>query len=142
MKRERVTNIAASVKQRLLNLSKERGEDPNLLFTRYAAERFLYRLSQSQQADRLVGSIRATFKQRHVGLPSDTPVALTDEFGTNPLKQAQWQAFLNRTVLQEPCEQDLRVVVSKLAEFLTKPLSAVRTGGPFVKRWPAGGPWE
>jgi hypothetical protein len=40
--------IAVSVKQRLLNLAKQRGEDYNLVLTRYALERFLYRLSCSQ----------------------------------------------------------------------------------------------
>lgn len=40
-------NLSASVHQRLLNLSRERGDDPNYLFIRYGAERLLYRLSQS-----------------------------------------------------------------------------------------------
>jgi len=44
-------NIAASVRQRLLNLSRSRKEDFNLILTRYAVERFLYRLSQSNHAD-------------------------------------------------------------------------------------------
>lgn len=37
---------AASIHARLLNRAKERGEDFNLVLTRYAIERFLYRLSQ------------------------------------------------------------------------------------------------
>lgn len=40
------TGRAASIHARLLNRAKERGEDFNLLLTRYAIERFLYRLSQ------------------------------------------------------------------------------------------------
>jgi len=47
-------NVAASVRQRLLNLSKERGEDFNLVLVRYAVERFLYRLSRSKHRDRFV----------------------------------------------------------------------------------------
>lgn len=39
---------AASIRARLLNRAKERGEDFNLLLTRYATERFLYRMSVSQ----------------------------------------------------------------------------------------------
>jgi len=35
----------ASIHARLLNLAKERGEDFNMILTRYAIERFLYRLS-------------------------------------------------------------------------------------------------
>ncbi len=38
-------NIAASIHARLLNRAKARGEDFNLVLTRYAVERFLYRLS-------------------------------------------------------------------------------------------------
>ncbi|MHB1515789.1 MAG: nucleotidyl transferase AbiEii/AbiGii toxin family protein [Acidiferrobacteraceae bacterium] len=37
-----------SIRQRLLNLSVHRGEDPNLTLTRYALERLLYRLACSE----------------------------------------------------------------------------------------------
>ena len=47
-------NLAASVHQRLLNQSKARGVDFNLLLARYAIERFLYRLAQSPYADQFV----------------------------------------------------------------------------------------
>jgi len=47
MTRSRPANLAASVRQRLLNLSVSRGEDPNLTLTRYALERLLYRLAHS-----------------------------------------------------------------------------------------------
>lgn len=41
-------NLAASVKQRLLNLARERGEEFNLLLNRFGIERLLYRLSRSE----------------------------------------------------------------------------------------------
>jgi hypothetical protein len=44
---------AASIRARLLNQAKARGEDYNLVLTRYAIERFLYRLSLSPARDRL-----------------------------------------------------------------------------------------
>jgi len=47
-------NFAASVKQRLLNLAGERGEDFNFLLTRYGIERLLYRLSQSDHAGEFI----------------------------------------------------------------------------------------
>ena len=43
-------NIAASVRDRLLKLSRERGEDFQLLLTRYSIERLLYRLGCSGYA--------------------------------------------------------------------------------------------
>lgn len=47
-------NLVASVRQRLLNLSRERKEDFQLVLTHYVIERFLYRLSQSPYAKRFV----------------------------------------------------------------------------------------
>jgi hypothetical protein len=40
-------NLVASVRQRLLNLSRARKEDFTLTLTQYAIERLLYRLSRS-----------------------------------------------------------------------------------------------
>lgn len=45
---------AASIRARLLNRAKARGEDFNLILTRYAIERFLYRLSISPWASALL----------------------------------------------------------------------------------------
>jgi len=45
------TNIAASIRARLLNLAKEKRLDYNLLLTQYAIERLLYRLSISEHRD-------------------------------------------------------------------------------------------
>jgi predicted nucleotidyltransferase component of viral defense system len=47
-------NIAASIRQRLLNVSNSAGEDFGLILTRYAVERLLYRLSQSKYHDQFV----------------------------------------------------------------------------------------
>src|SRR5262245_43527493 len=47
-------NVAASVRQRLVNLSRKTGEDFQLLLTRYAVERLLYRLSESAYATQFV----------------------------------------------------------------------------------------
>ena len=50
----RPRNIAASVRARLLNLSRERGEDFNYVLIRYVQERLLYRLSRSVYQDQFV----------------------------------------------------------------------------------------
>lgn len=47
MKQTPPNNMAASVRQRLLNLARERGENFDYLLTRYGLERFLYRLANS-----------------------------------------------------------------------------------------------
>lgn len=54
MTRRATSNVAASVRQRLLNHAKERGEDFNFVLGRYAAERLLYRLSISEHAEDFV----------------------------------------------------------------------------------------
>jgi predicted nucleotidyltransferase component of viral defense system len=54
MTKKPVSNVGASVRQRLLNLRDKTGEDFNALLTQFAIERFLYRLSRSSLADRLV----------------------------------------------------------------------------------------
>jgi len=47
-------DIAASIRARLLNLSRETQEDFQMLLNRYARERLLYRLSESPHRDRFV----------------------------------------------------------------------------------------
>lgn len=49
-----VKNLAASVRQRLLNHAREHEEQFQLVLGRYAMERFLYRLDQSTHRDRFV----------------------------------------------------------------------------------------
>ena len=47
-------NVGASIRQRLLNIAREQGEDFQQLLVRYALERLLYRLAQSPHRDRFV----------------------------------------------------------------------------------------
>ena len=54
MTRGRPRNVGASIRARLLNRSRETGEDFQFLLERYAAERFLYRLGQSPYRDRYI----------------------------------------------------------------------------------------
>jgi predicted nucleotidyltransferase component of viral defense system len=49
-----ITNVAASVRDRLLNRSRQTGEDFQFLLQRYGAERLLYRLGQSAHRARFV----------------------------------------------------------------------------------------
>jgi predicted nucleotidyltransferase component of viral defense system len=51
---DRPRNIGASVRQRLLNLARTSGQPMDLLLTRYALERLLYRLSLSPHRERFV----------------------------------------------------------------------------------------
>jgi len=53
MKKE-LKNPGASVRQKLLNLSREKREDFNYTLNRYAIERFLFRLGNSESAERFI----------------------------------------------------------------------------------------
>ena len=48
------SNLGASVRQRLLNLAKVRDEDFDLVLTRFALERLLYRISVSEHAGKFI----------------------------------------------------------------------------------------
>ncbi len=54
MTRDKPSNVTASVRQRLLNIIRETGDDANLVWTSYATERLLYRLSISEYAGEFI----------------------------------------------------------------------------------------
>jgi hypothetical protein len=54
MTKRRVTNVAASVRQRLQNVARTTGRPFQEVLQYFAMERFLYRLSQSTHSDRFV----------------------------------------------------------------------------------------
>ena len=54
MTRRPLRNVSASVRTRLLNRSREKDEDFQFLLQRYAAERFLHRLGESEHRSSLV----------------------------------------------------------------------------------------
>lgn len=54
MTKRPVSNQAASIRQRLMNLRRAQSDDYNAILTQYAVERFLYRLSRSTHADRFI----------------------------------------------------------------------------------------
>jgi len=54
LKPAKARNVSASVRQRLLTIANDTGEDFGLVLTRYAMERLLYRLSQSEYRDQFI----------------------------------------------------------------------------------------
>ena len=50
----RTADMAASVRQRLLNLARSRNEDFGLILTKYALERVHYRMSQSDHSSTFI----------------------------------------------------------------------------------------
>ena len=79
-------DVAASIRQRLLNLAKERRENFDLMLVRYALERFLYRLSASRHSDRFL--LKGALLFLVWGMNEHRPTRDADllGFGANDLK--------------------------------------------------------
>ncbi len=106
--------LAASIHARLLNRAKARDEDFNLILTRYALERFLYRLSlvPAREAYWLKGGLL-------FDLWFDSPHRPTRDAA----KRAQWQAFLGKNRLDAPT---LGEVIAEIERFVADPLALAR----------------
>jgi hypothetical protein len=63
----------------------------------------------------LAEAVRRTFAVRSTPMPQQVPLGLSNEFGEDPDKQAQWRAFLQRNEL---AEVPLPAVVSQIREGL------------------------
>lgn len=63
----------------------------------------------------LTEAVRRTFAVRSTPMPQQVPLGLSNEFGEDPDKQAQWRAFLQRNEL---AEVPLPAVVSQIREGL------------------------
>ncbi|MBC8457910.1 MAG: nucleotidyl transferase AbiEii/AbiGii toxin family protein [Deltaproteobacteria bacterium] len=88
----------------------------------------------------LVRAIKATFDRRNTVIPTETPIALSDEFAKDQYKATQWKAFLMRNRLEDPGIA-LPLVVDEFRNFLIPPLIAAATGDVFNQSWSVGGPW-
>lgn len=92
------------------------------------------------EGDILAAALAATFERRRTPLPVKAPLALTDSFGMEPMKQTQWAAFLQKNRLTVETA-NLSAVVADLNHFLMPAVTAVANGEPFEYRWPKSGPW-
>jgi hypothetical protein len=88
----------------------------------------------------LTRAVRATFNRRKTGMPRETPLALTEEFGRDTAKSVQWKAFLRKNSLERGVPE-LLDLLSHLREFLLPPLRAASGTASVPASWSAGGPW-
>ncbi len=102
MMKKRGTNVAASVRQRLMNLRQTMRENYNAILAQYVVER----LSE----DALAQAMSATFCRRQTELPSELPVGLSDEFGGDAAVQRRWQDFLRRLETDDAPESFVDVI--------------------------------
>ena len=95
-----IKNMGASVRARLLNISKECGQNYQLVLTRYANQRLLFRLAESTHSDRFVlkGAMllmtwfdepfRSTRDVDLLGYGDSDPAAVLDVFRDILVRQA------------------------------------------------------
>jgi hypothetical protein len=67
--------------------------------------------NESLNARTLAQALKATFTRRKMALPASPPVGLTEEFSSDPTRQALWNTFVRRNDLPHT---PLEVVVSRL----------------------------
>lgn len=88
----------------------------------------------------LTKAIKATFKRRKTEIPSEIPLALTEEFGHDDMKSIQWKAFIRKIGLEQGVPELLDVLMH-LQEFLLPPMRAASGTVSIPKYWNVGGPW-
>ena len=96
-------NLAASVRQRLLNIAKRNGEAFDLVLTRYALERLLYRLGNSRYHNQFLLKGAMLFAVR--GGAPHRPTRDLDLLGFGPNDLPQVQAVF-QNICQVPVEPD------------------------------------
>jgi predicted nucleotidyltransferase component of viral defense system len=103
--RKTPVNVAASVRARLLKVSKERRQDFTLTLVNYASERFLYRLSTSTHRDRFILKGAMLFAAR-VGEPY-RPTRDLDLLGTGEAAEAAVEAAVRDIIATRVADDGL-----------------------------------
>lgn len=88
----------------------------------------------------LCRAIKATFGRRKTVVPVAAPLAFSEQFTDDIVKNRQWLAFLKKgNLLLKP--PSLVKVVSALREFLLPTLEAIHATREWKATWQPGGPW-
>jgi predicted nucleotidyltransferase component of viral defense system len=84
-------------------------------------------------------AIRATFERRKTPLPTEPPLALTEEFSGDSIKQTQWRGFLGKSEIDAP--ERLDDVIARIRELIVPILQSISSHTPLGRIWEPGGPW-
>ena len=125
MTRAQPVNTAASVKQRLLNLAREKGEVFQAVLQRYGLERLLYRLGQSPYASDYVLKGAQLFLIWHGDYYR--PTADADLLGRGSA-DPEYQKKLWTAISQVPCKEDGLTIDTKSIRVAASQLGAEYSG--------------
>jgi hypothetical protein len=135
------TNIGSSVRHRLLDLSRERGDDFNLILTRYVLERLLYRLSVSRYRQQFI--LKGAMLFLIWGKEPHRPTRDLDLHGSGSSSiDSLVKIFKDRRNQLMPQDISLADVASFLREFLMPPAMAVANNETFKLSWQQKGSWQ
>ena len=89
----------------------------------------------------LVNAIKATFGNRPIKLKAEIPYGLRDGFAL--ANQGNWEAFLYKSKLRNDALKELKVVITKVREFLEYPLHEIQSHVQTrEKRWSRDSGWR
>jgi predicted nucleotidyltransferase component of viral defense system len=103
-----ITNVPASVRERLLNVAKREGRDYNALLRQYFQERFLYRLSVSAFKQNLI--LKGAFLFLTFDMPRTRPTKDIDFLGINMSNDAENIKRIVREILNIEAEDGVSFV--------------------------------
>ena len=89
----------------------------------------------------LLRAIRATFERRGTAMPESVPTGLTDAFGLDGVKRAQWDGF-RRRLAEAGNKAELSEVIIRLREFLWPVLQAASRPEGFEREWDPAEGWQ
>jgi hypothetical protein len=101
----------------------------------------VYTLSTQFQYDgtRLKDAIQSTFARRNTAIPDTPPVAFSEEFSKDPLKQTQWNAFMKRNALGSA---DLAHVIEGIRTFIDPVFAAIKDSKGYPLKWLPNSGWK
>jgi hypothetical protein len=85
-------------------------------------------------------AVKATFSTRSTNIPS-FPVAFTPDFSKDPIKDAQWKAFIRKNRLLN-IPKEFQKIVTDIAAFLGSLVENLARNRSFKSSWKAPGPWR
>jgi len=88
----------------------------------------------------LTKAVKMTFQRRKTAIPTETPLALTEEFSRNHIKNTQWKAFIRKGNLGKNLPE-FPNVIAYLQNFLVPLLNGASGQESAPKYWKPGGPW-
>ena len=85
-------------------------------------------------------ALTATFKNRQTDFPTELPLALTDEFATNPAIMLRWNGFIKRNKISK--NADFGKIIENLRNFYEPLIEASKANNDFSKNWTNEQNWQ